>query len=129
VQALGISSETCEHFGAGYAPRGILRGRMALPVHDWQGTTLLGYTGRTVKQESPTLIFPNGFRKEEHIFNAHNVVSEELYLTRDPLDVLLAYESGIENVVSFLTETISAQQLETLSSLMDTKGCESVELF
>jgi hypothetical protein len=29
----------------------------------------------------------------------------------------------------FLTETISAQQLEQLASLMDEKKCESVELY
>ena len=45
----------------------------------------------------------------------------ELYLVRDPLDVLKAFENGIENVVSFLTEGITAQQLEQLASFMDEK--------
>jgi len=43
--------------------------------------------------------------------------------------VLKAYESGIENVVAFMTESISAQQLEVLASLMDEKQVEDVELF
>jgi hypothetical protein len=46
-----------------------------------------------------------------------------------PLQVLTAHESGIENVVAFLTETISAQQLEMLVGLRDEKNCESVELY
>ncbi|MDP2367254.1 CHC2 zinc finger domain-containing protein [Rhodoferax sp.] len=128
VQALGVSAGTCGHFGAGYAPKGILRGRMAIPIHDKAGL-LLAYCGRTVKGESPTLTFPNGFQAADVIFNAHRVTQGELYLVRDPLQVLTAYESGIENVVSFLTEAISAQQLEQLASLMDEKQCESAVLF
>lgn len=128
VQALGIEKETAEAFGAGYAPKGIMRGRLAIPIHSRQGE-LVAYCGRAVKNESPTLQYPNGFKPEDYIFNAHHAGAGELYLVRDPLDVLLAYQNGIENVVSFLTETISAQQLEMLSSLMDEKECETVELF
>ena len=47
---------------------------------------------------------------------------------RDPLQILTAYEAGVENVVAFLT-TITAQQLEQLASLMDEKKVETIELF
>jgi hypothetical protein len=114
-------------FGAGYAPKGILRGRLAIPIHDREGT-LLAYCGRTVKNESPTLTFPNGFDTHSVIFGAHKVQAGKLYLVRDPLQVLTAYEAGGENVVAFLT-TITAQQLEQLASLMDQKKVETVELF
>ena len=73
VQALGVSPETCAHFGAGYAPKGIMRGRLAIPIHDRAGT-LLAYCGRAVKDESPSLIFPNGFDPRGAIFNAHRIV-------------------------------------------------------
>ena len=42
--------------------------------------------------------------------------------------MLLAYENGVENVVSFLTETIQLLQLEMLASLMDQRDCYSVEI-
>ena len=128
VQALGAAPDTCGHFGAGFAPKGILRGRLAIPIHSKDGV-LLAYCGRTVKGESPTLTFPNGFQPADVIFNANRITSGELYLVRDPLQVLTAYESGIENVVSFLTEAISAQQLEMMASLLDEFKCESVVLF
>jgi DNA primase len=120
-------------FDAGYAPKGIMRGRLAIPIHDWDGT-LLAYCGRAVKGESPTLTFPNGFMPQEHIFNAHRVdpggeQGSELFLVREPLDVLRASANGIDNVVAFLTETISAEQLQRLAALMDEKGCETIELF
>jgi hypothetical protein len=52
-----------------------------------------------------------------------------LYIVRDPLQVLLAFEGGVTNVVSFLTDGISAQQWEMLSSLMDDKKCDLSFLF
>ena len=91
---------------------------------------MLAYCGRAVKAgDSPTLIFPNGFDPQQHIYNAARIAEGELFLVRDPLRVLSAFESGIANVVAFLTEAIGAQQLEMLSSLMDERKCESVELF
>src|SRR5258708_5336518 len=83
VQALGVSPETCAQFGAGFAPKGIMRGRLAIPIHDRAGT-LLAYCGRTVNEESPSLIFPNGFDPRGAIFNAHRIVEGDLFLVRDP---------------------------------------------
>ena len=128
VQSLGVSAETASHFGAGFAPRGILRGRLAIPIHDRDGT-LMAYCGRAVKDESPTLHFPNGFQPADFIFGANLVKAGQLTLVCDPLSVLTAYESGLENVIAFLTKSIAALQLELLASLMDERHCESVELF
>ena len=125
---LGLAPETYKAFSAGYASGGVLRAKLALPLHT-RGGECVAYFGRTLKDESPALMFPSGTNPAEHIFNAHKVQAGELYLVRDPLQVLSAFEAGVENVVSFLTETISAQQLEQLASLMDEKGCESVGLY
>lgn len=128
VQALGVSEATCAEFGAGYASKGIMRGRFAVPIHSKDGT-LLAYVGVAVSPEqSPQLLYPNGFNPAEAIFGAHRVIEGELYLVRDPLQVLTAFESGVDNVVAFLSP-ISAQSLEMLSALMDEKRCEFVELF
>jgi DNA primase len=128
VQGLGVSKGTALAFGSGFSPRGIMRGRFAIPVHDRSGT-LLAYCGRTVKDESPQLLFPNGFNPASAIFNAHKVTKGELYLVRDPLQVLQAFESGIENVVAFLTDGICPQQFEELSSLMDERKCDIAQLY
>ena len=79
-------------------------------------------------QAQLTAIGSAGFDPHSVIFGAHKVQAGELYLVRDPLQVLTAYEAGVENVVAFLT-TITAQQLEQLASLMDEKKVETVELF
>lgn len=124
---LGIGPATMQTFRAGFAASGSNRGRLALPLHDRQGK-LVGYCGRSLKGESPLLVFPNGINPHEFIFNAHSVVAGELYLVRDPVDVLKAFEAGVENVVSFLTD-ITTQQVEMLAALMDAKKCETVALF
>ena len=128
LAGLDVAASTFEAFGAGYAPKGILRGRLAIPIHSRDGV-LLAYCGRTVRNESPTLLFPSGFDPHSTIFNAHRVAEGELYLVRDPLDALKAFENGIENVVSFLTEGITAQQLEQLASLMDGRKIDTLSLF
>lgn len=127
VQKFGISVETCEHFGAGYAPKGIMRGRLAIPVHDRQGN-LLAYCGRALKGESPTLSWPNGFDPTGIIFNAHRVTCGELYLVRDPLSVLMAHSAGVENTACFLTDGMSALQLQQLAAFLDESGIENVLL-
>jgi len=104
-----------------------MRGRFAIPVHDRSGT-LLAYCGRA-RDESPSLSFPSGFNPASAIFNAHRVTKGELYPVRDLLQVLQAFESGIENVVAFLTDGMCPQQFEELSSLMDERKCDIAQLY
>src|SRR6202051_2995213 len=118
VEALGLTEATCTAWGAGYAPKGIMRGRFAVPIQDRAGT-LRVYVGIAMsEQPSPRLHFPNGFDPNSVIFGADRVKEGELYLVRDPVDVLTAYQSGVENVVAFLAP-ITAQQVEMLAALMD----------
>lgn len=128
LEGIRVEPNTLKEWKAGYAPKGILRGRLALPIYNRAGV-LVAYTGRAVKDETPLLIFPNGFDPQAHLFGVERVTPGPLYLVRDPLQVLTAYENGIENVVSFLTESITPQQLEELASLMDERKCETVELY
>jgi hypothetical protein len=81
-----------------------------------------------LKDETPTLLFPNGIAPQERIFRADRVKSGEMFIVRDPLEVLKAYESGVENVVSFLTDNVSSAQLQYLSALMDEKRIECLSL-
>lgn len=128
LKPLGISPETLEAFGAGYAPKGIMRGRLAIPIRDWEGE-LIAYCGQAVTEEqSPKLIFPNGFEPERHIFNADKIQDSELILARDPLTVLSATEAGIVNLVCFLTMEMTSLQLLMLAALMDERSAESIEV-
>lgn len=127
VLALGLTAATCRAYGAGYAPKGILRGRLAIPIHD-PGGTLVAYCGRAVGGEEPRLIFPKDFAPEGHLFNADRVGDGELAVLRDPLDALLAIQAGLECTVSLLTETLSASQLRLIADLMKARGLATVDI-
>ena len=124
---LGLSVETLKAWKAGYSNSGANRGRLAIALHDRDGN-VLGFAGRSLGDEQPALTIPNGINTQEIIFGGDRVESGTLYLVRDVLDVLCAHESGVQNVVCFLTD-ITALQVEMLAALMATKHCDTVELF
>jgi DNA primase len=124
---LGLSAETLKAWKAGYSNSGTNRGRLAIALHDRDGNTL-GFAGRALSDEQPALTIPNGINPQEIIFGGDRVEAGTLYLVRDVLDVLRAHESGVQNVVCFLTD-ITALQVEMLAALMATRHCDTVELF
>jgi DNA primase len=124
---LGISAETLADWKAGYASSGTNRGRLAIALHDRDGN-ILGFVGRSLNDEQPALIIPNGINPHEIIFGGDRVTEGVLYLVRDVLNVLRAHENGVSNCICFLTE-ISALQIEMLAALMATKHCDTVDLF
>ena len=128
LSGLGIEAETYQAWRAGFSSSGVHRGRLALPVATKDGN-VIGYMGRTVKDDTPLLTFPNGLDPREHVFGIDRLSNGPLYLVRDPLDVLRAYESGCGNVVSFLTEEIAPDQLERLAAIMDERQCDSLSFF
>lgn len=127
VRRLGLDEETCLQFGAGYAPKGIMRGRLAIPIHNLDGQ-LIAYCGRPVEGSSSELSFPKNFDPVAHVFNAHQVGEGELALLRDPLEVLQAWQNGITNATSFLTQTINPDQLELLADLMRRRSCGQLQV-
>lgn len=115
LNKLGLSEDTCKIFGSGYAPKGILRGKLAFPVHDVEGR-LIAYGGVDPEIPETPIKFPKDFDPARSIFNLHTQNEDEILLCRSPLEVMLVYQSGIENAVSFLTSEISSEQLLELSN-------------
>jgi hypothetical protein len=127
LQGFGIAPETFEYFEAGFAKVGVLKGRLLVPIKTADGT-LVAYCGISVKDEQqPRLMFYE-FKPETAFFNRERVTSKEaVYVARDPLDVLMAYEGGVENIISFLSP-ISSPSLQALSLWMDQEAIEIIEL-
>lgn len=128
LSGLGIAPETLRDWRAGYASTGVNKGRLAMAVVTQDGK-IAGFVGRAVKDEFPTLTFPNGFAPQALIYGADRVEAGPLVLVRDPIDVLRAIESGCANVVCFLSQEITLQQLQNLNSLMVERKCESLTFF
>lgn len=58
VEAAGFDSEEAKALGIGYAPKGIMRGTVAVPIRDEKGT-LLGYIGVTEARLPPKGLINN----------------------------------------------------------------------
>lgn len=123
---IGISAATLTAFQAGYASSGLLRGRLAIPMHDLKGA-IVGFCGRSLDDSEPRLLFPRNFNPHSLVFNAHQVHDTDFaYLCTDPLAVLRASENGIENTVAALGD-MSSDFLQTLSLWMDEHHVAAIE--
>jgi len=96
-----------------------MRGRMAVPVHDMNGT-LLAYVGLALSPDQSRYHFPSGFDPQSVVFGAHRVEGEEVRLVGDVLQVLAASQIG-EEAICFLTEFVEPQQHEMLAAIQDGK--------
>ena len=112
-----VSEETARFIGMGYASKGIMRGTVAIPIHDNDGT-LIAYVGI---EEDGTYRFPTGFLRTAHIFNIHRVMTGEVYLLPTVEDVLRATENGVEQAICFFTTGIDPVQLRTLADTLENK--------
>ena len=106
----------------GYAPKGILRGRVAVPIRDRAGV-LLAYCGiATTPEHSPRFLFPSNFDPASAIFNADRIAEGELNLLANIVQVLEAFQNGIENTVCFLTEGVTAAAAGAAQSWLRLSG-------
>src|SRR5207249_3290104 len=75
LKSRGFSDAVIEAFDLGYCNRGLMKGRIAIPLHDETGM-LIGYAGRIVddnaiNENTPRYLYPgsrerNGLRYEFH---------------------------------------------------------------
>ena len=74
----GLADETVAHFGLGYAPRGLMKGRIAIPIHNEKGE-LIAYAGRwpgDPPEGEPKYKLPPGFKKHLVLYNLHRAIPE-----------------------------------------------------
>jgi DNA primase len=133
----GYTKETIAHFGLGFCARGLMKGRIAIPLHDMDGK-LIGYAGRLVDdsaidEDNPRYLFPPKreregiiyeFRKSEFVYNGFQI--------RGPVDNLVVVESftalwwlwqhGFHNAVAIMGSSCSEHQAELIAKLCHEAG-------
>ena len=116
-QSRGITPETIERFGLGIAGRGILKGRLAIPIHNSDGK-LVAYCGRypadDVPEGEPKYKLPPGFRKDLELYNLNRITGEtHAVLVESYLSVwrLATFEIP---AISCMGRSISKYQIERL---------------
>lgn len=129
VQGLGVSAETAVSFGVGFASKGMMRGRVAIPIYNQAGQ-LVAYCGKSIGNLNPEFLYPDSLHRTDYIYNLQLVKEgAPLLLAPNPLAALLLVQAGFENVVAFLTETIERFQLKVLIELMEKKNCKTISMF
>ena len=124
----GLTTETISTFGIGCCPHGMLRGWIAIPIHDAKGQ-VVAYAGRwpgTPPDEQPKYRLPRGFRKSLELFNQHRAVQENpdepLVVVEGFFGCMRVWQAGHRRVVSLMGSRLSAAQEERIVQLAGDNG-------
>ena len=133
----GFTPETIQHFGLGYCGRGLLKTRVAIPLHDADGK-LVGYAGRvvddsTITDENPRYRFPGKREKDGTVFEFRKTLFlYNGFRIKAPVDDLIVVESftgvwwlnqnGLPLVVGTMGADCSEKQAELIVSLVKPSG-------
>jgi DNA primase len=117
----GLEPDTIEHFSLGLCSRGMLRGHIAIPIHNRNGE-LVAYAGRwpgTPPEGTPKYKLPKGFRKSLEIFNLNRALKEPedlpLVIVEGFFDCFTLWQAGIVKCVALMGCSLSAEQLQLLT--------------
>jgi DNA primase len=128
----GFTDETIRHFGLGFCNRGMLKGRIAIPLHDPQGR-LVGYAGRLTKdaeisESNPKYRVPGSrerdgklleFRKSLLLYNAHRITApvDHLFVVEGYPACWWLWQAQYRNVVALMGSDCSEAQVKLITDL------------
>lgn len=121
----GLTIPTIREFGIGYCTRGLMRGRIAIPIHD-EHARLVAYGGRAVDdalaEKAGKYRLPDGFRKSLVLFNLHRAVERgdrSATVVEGFMDCFKVHQSGFPTVVALMGSSLSEAQTELLAANFD----------
>jgi DNA primase len=122
----GIEKATVKEFNIGYCKRGLLKGRIAVPIHNEKGE-LIAYAGRypgDPPEGESKYRLPSNFKKSQAIFNLHRIQKRErnLILTEGFFDVFKLWQSDFKNTVALMGVSMSEKQEKTLIDFLGSEG-------
>src|SRR3712207_134942 len=107
-------------FGLGYCARGLMAGRVCIPIQNWEGYTV-AYAGRWVGPEEDLpegkgkYELPSGFRKELELFNLHRVLDCKHLVVVEGFFGAIRLHGLRFPAVALMGTSISEAQLELLA--------------
>lgn len=125
LEQRGLPAERARYWGVGYCSRGLMKGRIVVPIRNRAGE-IVAYIGRSLKDDDPEgkWRFPSGFKKSQELFGADRlardpetreaVVRYGIILVEGCFDVISLVEKGFKNTVSALGSDVSAAQRHLL---------------
>lgn len=133
----GLSEETVGFFGLGFCSRGLLKNRIAIPVHD-NLARLVGYAGRViddaaVNEENPRYRFPGKreregkvfeFRKTLVLYNGFRITNpiDDLIVVEGFVSVWWLHQHNLPNVIATMGVDCSKEQAGLIVELVKETG-------
>lgn len=115
---LGFEESVFEHFEAGYCSKGMMKGRLAIPIHSPTGE-LLAYAGRALGDEGGYK-FPPKFDRSLELYNLHRAIEpakeQGLILVESVLDVWRLHTAGFHNAVALMAGDMDPRQEALVTS-------------
>ncbi len=110
----GLTLETLVDFGVGYCDKGMMAGRIAIPIHSVEGQ-VVAYAGRHVgdpPEGTPKYKLPPGFRKSLELFNLDRAKAESgpLIVVEGFFDAMILHQLGHRKVVALMGSSLSPAQ-------------------
>lgn len=116
----GLTTETLVDFGAGFCAKGMMAGRIAIPIHNPNGE-VVAYAGRLVGEptdDNPKYKLPPGFRKSLELFNIDRASKESpeqaLVIVEGFFDCMKLHQHGHRKTVALMGSTLSIGQEELI---------------
>ena len=132
-----FTQETIDHFGVGFCSRGMLKDRVAIPLHDHDGK-LIGYAGRvvddsTITEDNPRYRFPGERERDGKVFEFRKTLFlYNGFRFKTPLDDLIVVEgfasvwwlsqNGLPHTVATMGADCSELQAALIVSLVKPIG-------
>lgn len=133
----GLTASTVARFGLGFCSRGMLKDRVAIPLHDHEGK-LVGYAGRvvdygTVSGSNPEYLFPTTrersgtvyeFRRSLFVYNGSrlNAPCDNLVVVGGFPSVWWLHQNGYPHTVAVMDSECSERQAEIIVSHVKPSG-------
>jgi DNA primase len=116
VSERGLTPETIETFGVGFCAKGMMGGRIAIPIANDKGE-VVAYAGRLPEEpadDKPKYKLPPGFRKSLELFNIERAVKEPaeapLVVVEGFFDCMALHQNGCKKSVALMGTTLSTEQ-------------------
>lgn len=125
----GLNQETIEFFDIGFCSKGLMKDRIAIPIHNETGE-LVAYTGRWINEEPPEgegkYKIPPNFHKSLVVFNLHRAgklaKEKDLILVEGFFGCIKVWQVGFKNVVALMGSSLSEEQEKLIVDAVGSQG-------